>query len=285
MTPPEGRIVWLASYPKSGNTWLRFLIANYLADDAAPIAINRINLNSPYPVMKDFLEDETFIDADLLRLDEANMVRASVMADFVKRCDTVNCIKVHDRRDVCANGAPLLGRGAAWSGLYIVRDPRDVAVSMRFHNNTMFDGAIRMLNDPDNIIGWSRDGRHHHVPQRVGDWSAHVASWIDQSDFPVHVLRYEDLQADPVGVFGAAVAFVGLEVQFERVERAVRFADFRELQRQESQSGFFERPSNSAAPFFRSGRGGAWAEVLTRAQSDAIATAHRPMMERFGYLS
>ncbi|MQP65968.1 sulfotransferase domain-containing protein [Niveispirillum sp. SYP-B3756] len=284
MIPPGGRIVWLASYPKSGNTWLRFLIANYLSDDAAPLAINRINLNSPYPVMKDFLEDESFIDADLLRLDEANILRASVMEDYAQRCDTVNCIKVHDRRDFCVNGAPLLGWGELWSGLYIVRDPRDVAVSMTFHNNITVDGAIRMLNNPDNIIGWSRNGRHHHVPQRVGDWSAHVASWIDQTDFPVHFLRYEDLQADPVGVFGAAVAFTGLEVQPARVERAVRFADFRELQRQESQSGFFERPSNSAAPFFRSGRVGAWAEVLSKAQSDTITAAHRPMMERCGYL-
>jgi aryl sulfotransferase len=282
--PPEGRIVWLASYPKSGNTWIRFLIANYISTDTAPLAINRINLNSPYPVMKNFLEDESFVDPDLLYLDEANLLRASVMENFAQRCGTINCIKVHDKRDVCVNGAPLLGRGDLWSGLCIVRDPRDVAVSMAFHNNTTLDGAIAMLNDPKNIIGWSRNGRHHHVPQRVGDWSAHVASWIDQSDFSVHALRYEDLQADTVGAFGAVVAFVGLEVQSDRVERAVRFADFRELQRQERQFGFFERPSNSTAPFFRSGRVGAWTEVLTKAQSDAIAAAHRPMMERFGYL-
>jgi aryl sulfotransferase len=253
--PSEGRIVWLASYPKSGNTWLRFLIANYISTDVAPLAINRINLNSPYPVMKSFLEDESFVDPDLLYLDEANLLRASVMENFAQRCGTINCIKVHDKRDVCVNGAPLLGRGDLWSGLCIVRDPRDVAVSMAFHNNTTLDGAIAMLNDPKNIIGWS-----------------------------VHALRYEDLQADTVGAFGAVVAFVGLEVQSDRVERAVRFADFKELQRQERQSGFFERPSNSAAPFFRSGRVGAWTEVLTKAQSDAIAAAHRPMMERFGYL-
>lgn len=284
MIPRGGRIVWLASYPKSGNTWLRFLIANYLSSDTEPLAINRIDLDSPYPVMKDFLEEESLIDADLLNLDETKSLRALVMETYVQRCNTVKYIKVHDRCDTCLSGAPLMGRGDVWSGLYIIRDPRDVAVSMTFHNNTTVDGAIRRLNNPDNLIGWSRSGRHHHVLQRLGDWSSHVASWIDQSDFSVHLLRYEDLQADPVGTFGAAVAFAGLEVQPERLERAIRFADFRELQRQERQSGFFERPADSSAHFFRSGRAGAWTGVLTKAQSDAIVTAHRPMMERLGYL-
>ncbi|MBU0724708.1 MAG: sulfotransferase domain-containing protein [Alphaproteobacteria bacterium] len=285
MIPSGGRVVWLASYPKSGNTWLRLLIANYLFADAEPLAINRIDLNSPYPIMKDFLEDESLVDPDYLNLDEANLLRARVMEDFVRRCGTVNCIKVHDKRDVCVDGTPLLGRGDVWSALYIVRDPRDVAVSLAFHNNITFDGAIARLNNRANTIGgWRRKDRNRHVPQRVGDWSAHVASWIDQSDISVHVLRYEDLRADPAEAFAAAVAFVGWEVQSDRVERAVRFADFSELQRQETQSGFFERPSNSAAPFFRSGRVGGWTEVLTAAQVDAITVAHRPMMERFGYL-
>ncbi len=279
-----GRIVWLASYPKSGNTWMRVLIANCLSDKDEPIDINRINLNSPYPIRKDFLEEESFIDPDLLSLDETNLVRSCVMENFVQRCGTVNCVKIHDKRDVGADGAPFFGRGDAWSALYMVRDPRDVAVSWAFHNNTTFDRAISMLNDPKLTIGKSRNNRREFVEQRIGDWSAHLASWIDQSDLSVHLLRYEDLRADPVGAFGAAVAFIGLDVGPERVERAVRFADFNELRRQERQSGFKERFPSSTAPFFRSGRIGAWTEVLTKAQSDAVVAAHRQMMERFGYL-
>jgi aryl sulfotransferase len=285
MMPSGGRIVWLASYPKSGNTWLRFLLANYLSDSTEPLAINRIDLNSPYPIMKDFLEEESVVDPDYLTLDEANLLRDRVMADFVRRSDKVNCIKVHDRRDVGVDGTILLGQGDDWSALYIVRDPRDVAVSLAFHNNITVDGAIARLNSPGNIIGgWRRKDRNKHVPQRVGDWSGHVASWIDQSDIAVHILRYEDLLTDPIAVFAAVVTFIGWKAQQNRVARAVRFADFAELQRQERQSGFFERPSNAAAPFFRSGRSGAWSEILTTTQVDAITNAHRPMMERLGYL-
>lgn len=281
---PAGRIFWLASYMKSGNTWFRFLIANYLSTEAEPLAINRINLNSPYPVRKDFLEDESLVDPDFLSLDEACLLRARVMDDFVRRCDRMHYVKVHDRREVGVDGTQLFGCGDAWSAIYLVRDPRDVAVSMAFHNNTDLDCAISMLNDPDNTIGGRRKSRSDYVLQRMGDWSTHVASWIDQSDISVHVVRYEDLRANPIRVFGAAVAFIGWEFCPERVARAVRFADLGELQRQERQFGFVERPANASAPFFRSGRVGAWAEVLTEAQVNAIISAHRPMMERFGYL-
>ena len=282
--PPDGRVVWLASYPKSGNTWLRLLIANYLSDADAPVDINRINLNSPYPVRKQFLEAESFIDPNLLNHDEASFLRSVVMADFIKRCGTVNFIKVHDRHDVAAEGPPQFGRGDNCSAVYIIRDPRDVAVSLAYHNNSSLDGVIAKMNNPKHMIGWSVDGRRKHVTQRVGDWSSHVASWVDQANFSTHVLRYEDLRADPVGAFGAMLAFVGLEVKSERVERAVHYADFNELRRQEHQSGFLERPDDASAPFFRSGRAGAWAEELTKVQSDAIATAHGPVMKRFGYL-
>lgn len=282
--PSGGKIVWLASYMKSGNTWLRLLIANYLFAADAPIDINRIDLNSPYPVRKDFLEEKSIVDPNLLSFDETNLLRSIIMEDFVQRCDRINCIKVHDKHGVTIDGTPLFGRGDAWSAVYILRDPRDVAVSLAFHYNVTFDRAIKMLNNPKQRIAGYRGKYVPQVEQGVSDWSAHAASWVDQSDFSVHILRYEDLRANPVEAFGAVVAFMGLEKRQDRVERAVRFSDFTELQRQERQSGFSERSSRSTAPFFRSGRVGAWAKVLTTAQSDAIAAAHHPMMERFGYL-
>jgi aryl sulfotransferase len=284
LMPSIGRVVWLASYPKSGNTWLRLLIGNYLSDRDGPIDINQIDLNSPYPIRRDFLEEETFIDPSLLKFDEVNRTRARVMEDFVQRSGAANYVKTHDQHQACTDGTPLFGRGYGWSAVYIVRDPRDVAVSLAFHNNTSIDEAIAKLNNPKQCIGGYRAGRRKHVQQLTGDWSAHVASWADQSDIEVHILRYEDLQVNPVGTFGAIISFMGLECRAEQVERAVRYADFRVLQRQERQSGFLERPPESTAPFFRSGRAGAWAEVLTTAQSAAITAAHQPMMKRFGYL-
>lgn len=121
------------------------------------------------------------------------------------------------------------------------------------------------------------------MPQPLLGWSGHVTSWLDQTDVPVHTVSYEDLQADTAGAFAGALEFLGETAGRERLLRAVRHARFRELQRQESQSGFRERLS--AAPFFRRGQAGAWREELTAEQARRIEDGNRAVMQRLGYLA
>lgn len=281
--PPGGGIVWLASYPKSGNTWLRLLLANLLSDADAPVDINRIALGGPSSVNRTLVEDMTLIDTDLLTRDEANRLRPRVIEGIAANTTERLYLKVHDAYRTNLDGEPVLGRGTTRTALYVVRDPRDVAVSLAIHYNCTIDKAIQRLNSDGHVMAKNRHRVTNQIPQALLDWSGHVASWTGQRDLPVHVFRYEDLRADPVGTFSAAMAFLGLDAPWAAVERAVRFADFTELQRQERQAGFCERSSVSTAPFFRSGRPGAWAETLTPAQREAVVTAHRPMMARFGY--
>jgi len=281
---PEGRIVWLASYPKSGNTWLRLLFANLLSMGEEPVDINRINLCKRYPVNRADADDITLIDTDLLTKDEADRLRPRIIEGIVAETTEPVYLKVHDAYRVNPDGEPVLGRGVARAALYIVRDPRDVAVSFSFHAHVGIDRAIGWLNSNHHTLAANLSHLESQLPQVTLDWSGHVASWTEQYDVPVHVLRYEDLRADPVGSFGAAIAFLGLAASRAQVERAARFADFTTLQRQEQQKGFSERSLKSIAPFFRSGRAGGWAETLTPVQQEAIAAAHRPMMERYGYL-
>lgn len=284
MVPPAGGIVWLASFPKSGNTWLRLLLANLLSPGDEPVGINEISLNSWTPAQRESAEEMTLIDTSLLTRRESDLLRPRTIEGLAAEATERLYIKVHDAYRLNSAGEPLLGRGAGRVALYIVRDPRDVAVSLSYYVNITIDKAIARINSDQFILSDARDRVSKQFPQLLTDWSGHVNSWTGQRDLPVHVLRYEDLRADPVGTFGAAVAFLGIDVPLAAVERAVRCSDFAELQRQERLAGFDERSRRSLVPFFRAGRAGAWTEVLTPAQQEAIVAAHQPVMARFGYV-
>lgn len=283
MMPPAGGVVWLASFPKSGNTWLRILLANLLSPDDGPVDINRIRSYSRALVGRPFVEDVTLVDSSLLTGAEVDLLSPRVVESVAAQATGRLYVKTHDAYRRNGAGESLFGRGEGRVALYIIRDPRDVAVSLSHHNNISLDVAIERLNSPHYTLCDSGDRWTDQIPQRLTDWSGHVVSWTEQRDLPMHVLRYEDLQADAVGVFGAAVAFLGDDVPRAAVERAVRASDFAELRRQEQRAGFNERRWKSNSPFFRVGRVDAWREVLTPAQEQAIVAVHRPVMARFGY--
>ena len=140
-----------------------------------------------------------------------------------------------------------------------------------------------MLNSPEVTLASSVRGIHHVLPQPLLTWSGHVASWIEQRELPVHVVRYEDLLADTGAAFEAVLRFAGLEPEAQRLARAVEHTRFDRLRAQEERSGFQEKPP-TARFFFRAGRAGAWREALSHEQVRTLVDAHAPLMERFGYL-
>ncbi len=120
--------------------------------------------------------------------------------------------------------------------------------------------------------------------QHLYSWSRHVLSWLEQRTLPLHVMRYEDMCQQPVDEFSRAIRFLGLDLDDERVQRAVDFSSFDVLKRQEMEHGFKEKP-RSASTFFRSGRVGSWREVLTSQQVERLVRDHGEVMSCMGYLS
>jgi hypothetical protein len=123
-----------------------------------------------------------------------------------------------------------------------------------------------------------------HLPQRILSWSRHVASWVDLPPFPVHVVRYEDMQNNPQETFSAIARFSGLPYDADRINRAIKNSSFEVLQRQEHKHGFRERPA-TAASFFRKGKASAWRNNLDDTQVARIIQDHDEIMKRFNYLS
>jgi hypothetical protein len=196
----------------------------------------------------------------------------------------VRLVKCHDAYTRTAEGTPVLGgRKGADAAILIVRDPRDVAPSLANHIKSSVDKAIALMNDPEAGLCDRRDRQALQMRQQLLGWSAYQESWLAQSDLPVHLLRYEDMLADTESTFTRALAFAGHDASAAQIARAVRFARFEELKKQEAEKGFREAPRTDAAGFFRRGITGAWRDELTAEQVARIEDAHAPMMRRLGY--
>lgn len=276
-----GGIYWLASYPKSGNTWFRAFLRNLLEDGDEPLNINELatgNIASSRGWMDEVLGFDT---ADLFPA-EVERLRPDVYRWSLKGGD-VEYHKIHDAYTQTDRGEPLVSREATLGALYILRNPLDVASSAAAHWNLDIDTSIERMGSSHMALSRSEKCLPSQVRQRLLSWSEHVLSWVNAPGLNCQVVRYEDMLDHPRATFAQAARFLELPDEPGRIDKAVRFSDFRELARQESEQGFRERPRHSER-FFRQGKSGAWRDRLTQEQIDRIITDHTAVMRRFGYL-
>ena len=277
-----GSIVWLASYPKSGNTWLRALLTNYLNPGERPASINALiggrlaNEREAFDEMlglgsSDLTPRETLRHRPLFH---------ELLAGELPRPTFVKTHHAYLRTDA---GAALFPRTASAGAVYLVRNPLDVAVSFAHHENRRIGWAIKRMNHAEFTLEEHADGIHTSLPDILTTWSGHVTGWLAQDAIPVHVVRYEDLHADPAATLGGVVRFAGLACDASRRRQAADRAAFQRLRAQEEACGFDERQP-SAGSFFRAGAVGDWRNRLSPRQVRKLATAHSAAMARFGYL-
>lgn len=274
--------IWIASYPKSGNTWVRVFLHNLIRElrgESGTQDINALHELTARESLKEGFErrlGKPAIEATAKEIAEA---RVHVQADMVRGAGGPVYIKTHN---AVANveGFPIINFDVTLAAVYIVRNPLDVAVSYAHHSTAPLDLIIAHMADPS--------GNTHPDSRRIyeflGSWSFHTASWMAVPHRPVLLLRYEDMLRSPERSFGRLAAFLRLNPDAGQLARAIEKSSFAELVRQEELRGFVERP-NAAAKFFRSGAAGQWRETLSPSQVQAIIAAHGPMMMRFGYLA
>jgi aryl sulfotransferase len=282
-TQKTAQFVWLASYPRSGNTWLRIML-NSLRNGGEAVDINH-SLDASTLSRTDF-EQHFGVESSDLTQDEIDAVRPELHRVIARESkDELIFRKVHDTYWSTALGEPVFSPGVSRGAIYIVRDPRDVAVSAAHHFNVELDESIRLLGDGARALLRKPTRLNSYLWQPLGTWSEHVASWLDDADMPVLLVRYEDMLADCVGELARVVDFLGLsgEVSPATVARIAEQHSFTALRKQEEERGFREKPPG-AERFFRQGRSGEGREVLTLVQLDRIEADHGNIMRRLGYL-
>lgn len=274
-------IYWLASYPKSGNTWFRTFLRNLQEDGDTPVDINDLSTGN-IASSREWLDEVLGFDTAELDPDEVDRLRPEVYRWSLKD-DGIGYHKIHDAYTFTREGDPLVSREATLGALYIVRNPLDVAPSYANYARSSIDDAITYMGDSDHALCKSRKNLPSQVRQQLLNWSSHVLSWVDAPELKCHVIRYEDMLHNPIPTFTDAVRFLRLPDDPVRIEKAIRFSDFRELARQEEEKGFRERPPTTER-FFRQGKSGDWRDKLTRDQAARVILHHGPVMRRFGYL-
>lgn len=274
-------IYWLASYPKSGNTWFRAFLSNLQTATAEPADINALGTGA-IASSRGWIDEVLGFDSAELDHGELERLRPAVYGWTLRTSNTGYC-KIHDAYTYVAGGEPLVSRAGTLGALYILRNPLDIAPSFANHMNCSIDKAIACMGREDFALVKAKDRIAPQVPQRLLSWSEHVTSWVDAPDLHREVIRYEDMKSHPLQTFTRAAAFLELPTAPERVENAIRFSNIGELQRQETEKGFRERPARASC-FFRKGAAGDWKSALTYDHIQRIIEQHFEVMRRFHYI-
>lgn len=272
---------WLASYPKSGNTWVRALICCVLEGCREPFDINRLEGCIPSAASRPMFEAETGFESSDLLASEIEAYRAEVYRWLAKHGSGPAILKIHDA--LTGSDSPsVIPTEITRSAIYIVRNPFDVAISLSHITSWSIDSVIDFMEDPTATLSPVSDSPTWQLPQVLGTWSDHVRSWLDCEKFPVHLVRYEDLHADPEGTFRVLLEHIHLPVGSEDLKRAIRYSAFGALREQERHRGFNMNPW-SGSRFFRSGQVGQGRRKLSIAQKQRLVDAHSIVMQTLGY--
>lgn len=275
--PGWNRIHWVASYPKSGSTWVRQMVSQYgVANGAGDIRCRFgdgttywTQTVSPHPITSMSIRDIA-------------QVRPAALAHMMAMMAVPELVKTHSAF-ISIDGIPLFARPWMNRVVYVVRDPRDIVASMQSHMG---------LETPDEAIDKLLDKKlalvqYAKPPALVLDWSTHVFTWLENDVEPPLVVRYEDMHEDPAGVLRGILGHLGFEPDEDRIASAVEATKFQRVRELELQRGGFpersEAQKKTGAMFFRRGEVGGFRDELTNEQVARVEQAHGEMMERLGY--
>ena len=197
-----GKIIWLASYPKSGNTWVRAFLHNLLRNPDSAYDINKIT---------DFTTSDSSIEWYKMHdrrpwpewsADEVAALRRKAQLSICASRREDIFVKTHNAM-MTFRGHPLIHTDLMAGAIYVVRNPLDVVISLKHHYGCDLDTAIDVLADPS--IGSTTNDKIVYEVHK--NWSIHVDSWTSSPWPGLHVVRYEDMLSAPIRAFRAFPGF------------------------------------------------------------------------------
>ena len=277
-------IIWLASYPKSGNTWLRLFLKAYIQN-------NNKNFNINNEINDTFKVD---IFPNLKNFETLN-IKCNGFQDVVENWITIqellnlknklNFIKTHNA--LCTiNNYKFTNKINTLGGVYIVRDPRDVAVSFSHHMGKSFEEITDQMINEKFMICESSFVKKGFNSTILSTWSNHYNSWKNFDNKNILIIKYEDLIKDTFNEFLKLIKFLNklcnLDIDKDRITKSIELTKFKNLQSLETNLGFEEKTKSKN--FFRKGKMGSWKFELDRKLSEKIERFFKKEMSDLGYI-
>lgn len=282
--PTRKGLVWLSSYPKSGNTWFRIFLARLLNSSQHLSYINDVDkiLGSPMVVNRTWVNQALGFDSQWLSQEEVQQLRPITYQWYAKKVEQITYIKTHDAYTYLSDNTPVMPSEGCLGAVYFIRNPLDVAISLSHHAKCPIDWSIEMMGNPHFSVPIDLNNAKQ-IPQKLLSWSQHVQSWTSLTAMNILVLRYEDLFFQPFDTFSRGIQFLNVDVSPMALKQAIEEASFNTLQQFEARFGFREKPAIEGR-FFRKGIVGDWKNTLNKAQIQKIIRDHAEVMHAFGYL-
>lgn len=279
---PKSGIIWLASFPKSGNTWTRTFLHNLVkimqTGEAEEQDINAMDRFSTWDIAKPRYAKILGFEPTDEHSNEIAATRHEVQQQIADENQGLVFVKTHNAL-VVDRGYSTINTAVTSGAVYIVRNPLDVAISFAHHVSRTIDEAIELMGT-DNMETSVTDGAIYEI---YGSWSQHVMSWTRTPHRAIYVMRYEDMLNEPEKQFGGLARHLLLNPAASQLEQAIELSSFEKLKEQEDKKGFREKPQK-AERFFREGIAGQWQGQLNEQQIRRIIRDHREQMMRFGYI-
>ena len=278
-------IFWLASYPKSGNTWVRMFWRSYFLPSNQVFSLNkRGNLDLE---VFNFPTANQLKEANVDHTDFRNIAKNWItLQDIINLNNKLNFLKTHNG-NFTLNNCAFTNTDNTIGGIYIVRDPRDVVLSNANHFGIDNEESTKMLLNMESyeIVDFDIDKKEKFRKSLMGSWSSNYLSWKNYKGRKIHLMKYENLVQNPKKVFTKMLEYMKsifpVDIDPDRVRKAVEETAFNKLQNLEDKEGFTEV---GMGKFFRKGKVGEWKEKLDPKLVKIIEDHFRKEMMELNYL-
>ena len=278
-------IIWLASYPKSGNTWIRSIICSMLYSHNGLFNFNLLEKIKQFPSRKSFKD----FTSDFQNINELKkfwiLAQEKINLDQkIKFCKThhINC-KI--------DNFSFTDKSNTLATIYIVRDPRNLVTSISNHFSKSLEESKNFLFT-NKVIGTKDSSlNNNEILTPLGSWSDHYNYWTNKNE-NLLVIRYEDLIYDINNEFNKLKNFlanyISLEINDEKKKNIIETTSFTNLQNMEKRGLFKESVFDKKAPtkkqFFHQGPKNNWQLSLNNKIKNEIETKFHKEMNKLGYI-
>ena len=273
-------IIWIASYPKSGNTWVRAFLSSYLHSESSEFDLNLINKIGEFPdhtILGKFMDNKDFHN-----LREVSKYWIKVQ-EFINSKKKITFLKTHSA--LChINGNFFTNSDNTLAFIYIVRDPRNVILSMTNHFGATQEESFKSIVD-DNYIIYPQLQQKLIPSTFVGSWNNHYLSWKNCDSINKIIIKYEDLINDTKNTFKNIINFLSEYTEIknneEKLINSVNNTQFNNLRKQEDKYGFNMGQRNK---FFHLGKQNDWKNLLDSKIISKINKEFKSEMSELGYI-